>query len=113
MIKNLWIILLFAGALLAHPPSEIKADYNRTSHLLSITVMHDTKDVNMHHIYEISVTVNKKKRILQSIVWQQDALYQKAVFLITDVNAGDILEITAKCNIYGKKTVKLTIPGEN
>ena len=72
---------------------------------MEITVEHPTKDAEAHYIREITVKVNKKNRLLHKIVWQQNEQSQKAVYLFADVKPGDLFEITAKCNVFGKKSV--------
>jgi desulfoferrodoxin (superoxide reductase-like protein) len=108
MLKKVQTLLLIAcvlasGTALAHPPSAIKLAYDKTQHMLQITVMHDTKKPNEHYIKTIVVRINGKEVIRQDYTKQPDIQKRGASYLLEDVVAGDEISAEGQCNIYGKK----------
>ncbi len=95
----------------SHPPSKMQFSYNPLDRILSITVIHPTADTMKHYIDEITVEYNNAKRVVQTFISQLNGNEQKAVYLLFDVKPGDSVEVTGKCNMYGKKKEKYQIPG--
>lgn len=92
----------------AHAPGEVKLVYDMTAQKLEVTVTHDTFFPGFHYIQKIEI----KKNGLSAGDYKYESQPTKSAFRYTyDVPAvqGDILEVTATCNISGSKTVKLTV----
>jgi hypothetical protein len=81
-------VVLAAGAVWAHPPKEVKLEFDPAGKML---------------------TVNGEKIIEQKFKSQVSADGQKAQYWINDAAVGDTLAVTATCNIAGKKKVTLEI----
>jgi DNA polymerase II large subunit len=103
------VVLLLSGVSAAHPPKEVKIGFDPESKMLTVTAIHDTKDVTKHYVGTIQVDLNGEKMIEQKFKAQVDANEQLARFWINDANAGDTLTVTAICNIAGKKQASLVI----
>lgn len=113
---RLWLILVCGLAFLAlasagwaHPPKDVKVEFNPDSHMLTVTAVHDTKDPTKHFVGDIEVDLNGDKMIDQKFKTQQTADMQMGHYLVNDAKIGDTLTVTAACNIAGKKTVTLKI----
>jgi len=103
------IVLLLAGAAAAHPPKEVKIDFDPDSKMLMVTAIHDTKDVTKHYVGMVQVDLNGEKMIEQKFKSQVGPGEQMAHFWINDAKVGDTLTVTAFCNIAGKKQASLKI----
>ncbi len=102
-------VFLFASAVMAHPPKDVKVEFNPDNHMLMVMATHDTKDPTKHFVGDIEVAVNGEKLIDQKFKSQPTADMQMGHYLINDAKIGDTLTVTAACNIAGKKTVTVKI----
>jgi hypothetical protein len=113
MVKKIALTLTVAMVvfLSATPPSRIEAAFDSTGQILSVRVDHATRNVNNHYIKLITVKLNGRLIISQSLASQADAVYQDAVYKIIDARSGDKIEIEATCSMFGSKSVTITAPG--
>ena len=102
-------IILFPVLLMAHPASEIKLTVNNENKNLEVTVIHDSKDIRKHFIDQISVYLNGEKIIAQVMLSQENSEKQTALYHIADAKSGDLIQVEAKCSIFGKKKSELKI----
>ena len=102
-------VLASAGAGWAHPPKDVRVEFNPDNHMLMVTAIHDTKDATKHFVGDIAVDLNGEKLIDQKFKSQPSMDMQMGHYLISDAKIGDKLTVTAACNIAGKKAVTLTI----
>ena len=100
-------VILFAAAAMAHPPSEIKLSLDGKSHLLQVTVVHDTKKPEEHFVKTIQIRINGKDAVKQVYLKQTDSLKRSASYLLEDVRAGDEISVTGECSVFGRKTETL------
>ena len=111
-MKTLWftvlLLLVIFQTAAAHPPSKIILDFNAETHILKVAISHSVKDTAKHFINTLSV--NGNEIVDQNFLTQFDAADQEAQFLIHDAKPGDEIEVTASCNIFGKKTEKIKLP---
>uniref|UniRef100_A0A7V0Z6G2 DUF3888 domain-containing protein n=1 Tax=candidate division WOR-3 bacterium TaxID=2052148 RepID=A0A7V0Z6G2_UNCW3 len=103
--KIFFTMVLFFALLHAHPPSDISAEYDTLEQTLKITVDHSVKYTNKHYVNKIEILANSEKKIEQLSRKQSNESSQNYIFKIIDVKMGDTLNITATCNISGKKRV--------
>lgn len=93
----------------AHPPADIKLEYNSQSRILSVVITHPVNNTESHFIKKIDVSVNGKEVITHILKRQDTNATQLAVYMIPDADAGDAISIEAYCSISGKlkKEVKV------
>lgn len=103
------VVVLAAGSVWAHPPKEVKIEFDPDTKMLMVTATHDTKDATKHFISMIEVDLNGEKIIEQKFKAQVSADAQKAHYWINDANVDDMLVVTATCNIAGKKKMTLKV----
>lgn len=103
------IALAVATGAFAHPPSEITLTYDKAEHLLTVTVVHESRHVTKHYIRKATVTLNGTQIIVQQFSKQFTASEQPAVYFIGEAAPGDVLAVTVVCNLLGQKTGKVTV----
>ena len=103
------IALAISGAVYAHAPKSVEAEFDIDKQILSVTVFHDVKDASKHFVDEVDVQLNGDDIIEQKLSAQESLEKIMLVYRITDAGVGDEIEVSAECNISGKKkaTVKI------
>ena len=105
--RQIFFVLLsvfFALTASAHPADSIKLDLDSAGTILSIKVFHSSRDPGKHFIYKITITLNKEPIIQQTFKRQLDNAVQEAIYRIVDLKRKDKIEVTAVCNVAGKKS---------
>jgi hypothetical protein len=93
----------------ANPPSDISVNYDKTTEQLSVTITHPVDDPATHHIRNVKVTINDRVAIDKDYQTQP----AKGSFTYTypvQVTAGDVVKVTASCNLAGSRDAVLTLP---
>ncbi|MFA7574620.1 MAG: hypothetical protein WCY14_03900 [Arcobacteraceae bacterium] len=104
-----FLLFFLTGAIaMAHPPSEIVAEFNLESNILSVEVTHIVGGDPVHFIENITVHHEGKEIIVQKISKQLEDS-RTFLYFIPEAAEGDELEILAVCNIFGEKSYKFTI----
>ncbi|MEN6318863.1 MAG: hypothetical protein ABFD82_08950 [Syntrophaceae bacterium] len=92
----------------ASPPKEVTLVYNAAGQTLEVTIVHETPAPTWHYINKVEIKKNGSSVSVNDYTSQPDK--SKFVYTYTVQAAkGDVLEVTASCNIYGSKTAKLTV----
>jgi desulfoferrodoxin (superoxide reductase-like protein) len=102
------LLLLMGSIAMAHPPSEVVAEFDLESNVLSVEVTHTVGGDPIHFIEKITVSHNGKEIIVQQIS-KQLGDSQTFLYFIPEVEEGDKIEIVAVCNIFGDKSFKFTV----
>ena len=92
----------------ADPPQDVVLSYNMQSQTLTVTVTHPSSFTGFHYIKQVKITKNNE--LAEKNDYGSQA--SKTTFVYTykvPAAANDILEVTATCNIHGKKTVTLKV----
>ena len=115
MKKNLFttLLILTVSIIFAHPASQVTLSYNAKTSMLTINVIHpisDTKvsDPTKHYIKDITVSVNGKVAIVESIKFQQSDKGEMSSFLL-NVKKNDKVTVKTVCSISGTKIASITI----
>ncbi len=113
-MKILWFVVLLSLVIfetaVAHPPSKIILDFYSETHILKVAINHAVEDPVKHFIKEVTVKLNGNEIITQEFITQYRRVDQETQFLIHDAKPGDEIEVTASCNIFGKKAEKIKLP---
>jgi hypothetical protein len=104
-LSSLIVVLLLCAATgaWAHPASAIRLEFDQPGRLLKIVVVHDTKNPSEHFIKTVSVRLNGREILKQEFASQEDGTVQTVAYKIIDAKSGDSIEVTAVCNVFGKK----------
>jgi desulfoferrodoxin (superoxide reductase-like protein) len=92
----------------ANPPKEVTLVYNTGTQMLEVTIEHNSASPTWHYINKVEIKKNGTSVNTNEYTSQPD----KSKFVYSypvQAAKGDVLEVTATCNIYGSKTVKLTV----
>lgn len=110
VIVGMLCLVLGAGSALAHPPSQILAQFTPETRILEIRIPHGVADARGdHYISEVRVFRNGKEIITQYIASQFSPQEQRVQYLVIDAQKGDTLTIYARCNKFGEKQVDLVV----
>jgi len=108
------VLMLFAcclihqAASLANAPQDVKLDYDAKSQMLTVTITHKTSFPNFHYIKKVEITKNGN---IQSTHQYKNQLDQATFTYSYNIPAaaGETLEATASCSLFGSRTVNLTV----
>lgn len=103
------LIMLIATPLTAHSPKSVNLDYDGETGLLSVEISHSVRDASKHYVSRVVVELNGKKLVEQHFNRQIDGEMQQAIYKIIDATEGDMVTVTAYCNISGKKKGELEV----
>jgi desulfoferrodoxin (superoxide reductase-like protein) len=101
--------LLLTSSIFAHPPSEIKLEFDPFEYILTVIIYHYVNNPNKHYIYKVTVELNGKEIIKQEFKYQYADDAQLALYKIFDAHQGDEITVTAYCSISGKKEAKIVL----
>lgn len=107
-------VLLFSAFLLlpqsvyADPPQNITLNYNLKTQTLTVTLTHKSFFPSVHYIKQIEIKKNGE------LIGKNDYTAQtgKTTFAYTyniPAAVNDVFEITASCNVQGRKTATLKV----
>jgi hypothetical protein len=102
------ILLLLSTNAFATPPDSIKMSFDSTGTIMTARIFHNTKNLSVHYITLVTLQLNGKQIIQQTISRQFSKTEQDVVYEIIDAKKGDQIALTAQCILYGKKTEVLT-----
>ncbi|MBU0548220.1 MAG: hypothetical protein KJ710_07045 [Candidatus Omnitrophica bacterium] len=108
-ILFLFISLVSASIVYAHPPKDIEISYDPATKILTAVVMHDTSNPLGHYIKKVDVGLNDQEIIQQVISMQDNNNSQRVSYFIPDVKAGDRLFVEGYCSISGKLEKQMTV----
>lgn len=99
------------GKAFAHPPKEIKAEFDKKSKMLKVNVIHPVKEqsIKQHYIKEIKIYLNDELVIQQNFKKQSSAEAQEVSYVLIDAEKGDKIKIEARCSILGSKEKTLDV----
>jgi hypothetical protein len=108
-IGVLFFTIALPGIATAHSPKEVALSYDPPSGNLQVTITHSSPFPNIHYIKRVEISLNGK--VLNSFDYQgQPDKPTFAYIYAIKATAGDTLEASASCSLFGSKTGRLTIP---
>jgi hypothetical protein len=109
VIIFIFFFLCFGSQLsYATAPKSVDLAYDMNTQTLSVTINHYTAAATMHHIESVEIKKNGEP-VSKNEYKTQPA---DSIFTYTykiPAAKGDILEVTATCNLWGHKTSTLTV----
>lgn len=105
------ILLAFlasAAPVAAHAPSSMELEYNTDSQALEVILTHNVSDPYTHYVLRIEIKKNGQSFETEKFAYQPT---DSTFFYVFDVPAeeGDLLEVTADCNLEGSITGDLKV----
>lgn len=99
---------MYPSASYATPPSDVKLVYDLKSQTLDVTITHKSPFPNFHYIK--TVEIKNSGNVVSTNKYENQP--DKNTFTYSykiPAKKGEFLEVTASCNLYGSKTVSLTV----
>jgi hypothetical protein len=112
VVLMLVCIPLFGFQVMAHPPVDMSLEYEIDTDSLIVTITHETPAPDLHYVNKIVIMKNDVEFLTEEYTSQPT----NAVFSYTfnpDASIGDVIMVTAYCNIQGSITRMLTIEDPN
>ena len=103
----LMIFCFFPQVSYANAPQDIKLEYNPITQNLAVTITHNSSSSGFHYVKYVEIKKN-------SVVLSTDKYNSQPAGTFTynykvPAVAGDKLEVTASCNLFGSKTATITV----
>ena len=99
--------VFISPSLYAHPPSEMKLNYDAKQKLLHIEIKHLSYNPREHHIRRLMIVKNDEQPLISYFSSQKpDGLSQDVTI---DAKKGDIIYVKAYCSDSGTKEETLAI----
>jgi hypothetical protein len=107
-ILFLSVLFLQVAPVNAHGPSAVHLDYDFGTQILTADVSHSTGTPSTHYIIEIIVEKNSAEFTTRDYTSQPSTSNIVDTFDVPAVH-GDVLRVTAFCNIAGQLTESITV----
>jgi len=95
------VLLLQASLAFAHPPSDIQLQFDQKTSVLTVTILHGTRDPKVHYINDVKVWLGNDQIITQKFKSQTDNTKQVVQYTILDAKPGSALKVAATCSRGG------------
>lgn len=102
------ICFMYPRTSLAHAPQDVKLSYDSQSQILTVTITHKSPFPGVHYIK--SVEIKKNGNVVSASKYENQP--DQATFAYrynVPAAAGETLETTANCSLFGSKTANLTV----
>lgn len=114
-MRKTWIAaFLLAGGVFAPvsshatAPSLVEPVYDAATKVLSVKIRHWSLSDGLHYIKTVEVKVNGA--VVSTTPYERQPATEYTYTYPLTANPGDVIDVTAKCNLWGARTVGLTIP---
>ena len=107
VVLGLLVAMLNPAPSEANPPKKVTAEYHVETRTLSVTVEHPALIFWLHHIKSVEIRLNGK--LVQTVEYETQPGDTFTYTYTVAASPGDVIEATAYCNLYGSKTVLLTV----
>ncbi|MFC1508088.1 hypothetical protein ACFL60_00185 [Candidatus Omnitrophota bacterium] len=101
LMLSFLFVLSFMNAY-AHPPSDIKIEYDAETRIVSAVIVHPVSNIEQHFIKKVDVWLNGEEVIVHKISGQDNNHDQSTKYMIPDAKTGDTITIEAYCSMSGK-----------
>ncbi|PKN52597.1 MAG: hypothetical protein CVU55_04995 [Deltaproteobacteria bacterium HGW-Deltaproteobacteria-13] len=93
----------------ANAPQDVKLEYDAPTQNLAVTITHNSASSGFHYIKNIEI--KKNSVVLSTGKYDSQPAGTFTYNYKVSAAAGDKLEVTATCNIFGSKTAAVTVSG--
>ena len=117
--RTLFITMLFCGVMLplslnyatAHPPDYVFLTYDEGTEELTVTIGHSVSNPATHYVKSVAITINSVLNKTKTYTNQPDSTEFDYIYTFSLVD-GDVVSVTATCNLGGNSIGTLTIGEE-
>ncbi len=102
-------LLVISIQVFAHPPSDIKIQFDPETKLLSAIIDHRVSNPKTHYINKVDIGLNGKE--IQTVVLkeQDNPTEQTIAVPVPEAKKGDVLSVEAYCNLGGKMEKEIKV----
>jgi len=93
----------------AHPPSNIKIQFDDKTKILTAVIEHRVSNPKSHYINKVDIGLNGKEIQMLSFEEQETNTYQTVKFVVPQAKKGDTLSVEGYCNLSGKLEKEIKI----
>ena len=108
-ILTLCGLLIMSTVALAHPPSDIKIQFDEKTKILTAVIKHPVSNPNSHFIKKADIGLNGKEIQMLPFTRQETQKIQTVRLPIPQAKKGDTLSVEGYCNLSGKLKKEITI----
>ncbi len=95
--------LLFTSTLaFAHPPSDIKIQFDDKTKTLTVVIQHRVSNPQSHYINKVDIGLNGKEIQMLPFTSQDNNATQTVKITVLEAKKGDTLSVEGYCNLSGK-----------
>ncbi len=102
MILILCGLLIANATAFAHPPSDIKIQFDEKTKTLTAIITHRVSNPGTHYINKIDIGLNGKEIKMLPLKQQENSVAQTMQIEIPEAKKGDTLSVEGYCNLSGK-----------
>jgi desulfoferrodoxin (superoxide reductase-like protein) len=95
-------LLALSTAAFAHPPSDIKIQFDDKLNTLTAVIEHPVSNPDTHYIKKIDIGLNGKEIETLTFTEQDNNAAQIVIIALPQATKGDVLSVEAYCNQSGK-----------
>jgi hypothetical protein len=103
------LLIVFTRPAAANAPKEVALSYDAAARTLTVQITHPSPAPSMHYVKYVEIKIDGKPLLSEKYTSQP----APATFSYTypvEPGAGNVLEVTASCNLFGSRTEKLDLP---
>jgi desulfoferrodoxin (superoxide reductase-like protein) len=108
LLVTLVIYCVYPVLTYANSPQNVNLKYDISSQYLTVTITHKSAATDKHYIESVIIKKNGKVSSTYNYASQPDPETFTYTYQV-QAEAGDVLEVTAQCNIFGNKKETLNI----
>ena len=94
--------LMISTLAFAHPPSDIKIQFDPIAKVLLATIEHRVSNPKTHYIKKVDIGLNGKEVQTLTFTKQDSAKEQTFAIPVPEAKQGDTLSVEGYCNLSGK-----------
>lgn len=106
VLMTILLAALFPASGEANSPQEVVLSYDQTRHMLEVRITHASKDPAAHYVKKVEIR-RADKTIATTGYQSQPGEATFAYVYPVEIGAGEVLEVTVTCSVFGSKTAKL------
>ena len=110
--KIIFIVLVFlsiTSAVYAHPPSDIKINFDPSTKIVTAVILHNTSNPASHYIKKVDIGLNDEEIIELSFIKQDNRESRTVTYFIPNVKDEDVISVEGYCSISGKLKKEITV----
>lgn len=95
-------LLIVSAQAFAHPPVNIKIEFDLKTHTLNAVITHPVSNPKTHYIKKVDIGLNGKESKMLPFTKQENNTLQTVKIVLPEVRKGDVLSVEGYCNISGR-----------